>query len=207
MSITRQPAGRGGAKALRELRDKQRREGLQAVLTACNTLIHDGTRPSIVTVANASGMSTSSMNRERYKSVIRSGRMRYDCVASGMSFDEALALIGESAVQPDREDAEGGDADDARVMDPAALSVKLERLTSDLTRRDEQLYYTLGLVESLRATLRWHRATLADMVIKLDAVNDEPIEARKPQKWREDMLSVPFDPGDLSDDDDDNDDD
>lgn len=198
MTISRQPAGRGGPASLLTGRNDQKTSNSSAVLDACNELILSGTRPSINLVAERSGLSITTVNRPRYKAYLRSARMRHDLVASGRTFDEALAIIGETAELPVDDRPEGCDQADRQA------ARKIARLTAELERRDEQLYYTLGLVDGFRRKLRWHRETLRDLTIKLDALTSEPIPARKPRKWQEDMASSPF--GEVGEDDDEDDD-
>lgn len=193
MTVSRQPAGRGGPASLTALRANQKADNSAAVLDACNDLIRAGARPSINSVAERSGLSVTTVNRPRYKAYVRSGRMRFDLIASGRSFEEALALIGENVTV--EKDPPGNETADA------ALIAKIARLTAELERRDEQLYYALGLIGGLRRTLKWHRAKLIEFTTKLEAFSNEPSAPRKPRKWREDMVSPPF--GEVEDDDED----
>lgn len=196
--ITRQPVGPGGPDSLRSLRNDEVDAGTSGVRAACRTMILEGKRPSIQKVSALSGLSTTSINRERYKGIVRAGRACFDLVAQGMPYPDAVAVVGEYMEQPEKTPN--------AVADPVvgALLVKVSRLEAEVARRDGQLYHTLGIVTGLRAGLRWHRARLRELGMEVEALTHAPLPPRTPMVWTEDMANEAA--GAFFDDEDDDDD-
>lgn len=193
-------AGLGQPQCLRSVCDDKIESTTKAVRSACRSLIEAQTRPSIAKVAELSCRHMSTVNREPYKSILDLERRRYVLVAAGMALESALALSDEDLREPAQSTAPVAPADPVL----AAALVKMARLEARLARRDVQLYDALGLVQSLRATVRWHRIERSALLTKLAALANEPLPPRRARKWREDFDCTPTIG---SDDDDDNDDD
>ncbi len=199
MTAVVQPAGPGGPASLRPLRNAELANGISAVKEACRDLIRGGVRPSITKVAEASGLSVSSINREPYKGMLRAARASFELVAQGRSYEEAIAAIGDTVEKEQTPEHPGTDTV------TLALIARIRRLEAEVSRRDEQLYHTLGIVSQLRVTLRWHRKTLRDLNMQIEGLATSPLPARSPRVWQEDLENAAV--GEVYDDFDDEDED
>jgi hypothetical protein len=198
--ITRQPAGPGGPKSLMKASGDKLAQYAASVRGACRELIVEGIKPSITKVAKLSGRSISTINREPYTGILRAGRACYDLVSTGVGYAEAVALVGEYLPRKNCNDQDQADvaASSATVQ---SLRKKVARLEAEVERRDNQLYYTLGLVSDLRRRLRWHRSKLRDVNLQIEALTATPLPARTPRVWQEDLANIAV--SDLFDDDED----
>jgi xanthine/CO dehydrogenase XdhC/CoxF family maturation factor len=161
-------------------------------MEACDILLAEGRQPTISQVVALSGYSASTVNRARYRSLVRAARACFGLVEGGMSLEEARAVVGESMPlvdgSSDREPSgrDGrGIAEEGGTM--AVMLHKIAKLTAEVERRDEQLYHALAVVRGLRETLQWHRARTAELERQLDGLSNVPLPARVPKRWNDDM--------------------
>jgi len=188
---TRLPAGPGGPVSLRPMRLAQVDTTSMAIVEACDHLLSEGSRPTISQVVAISGYSTSTVNRERYRSLLRAARACFDLMTSGMALEEARAIVGRSMPPAADVLADGTKSQEIDDLVPQevvqALAKKLEKLTAALERRDQQLEDALAAVASLRGTVAWHRARTAELQRQIDALSTDPLPARKPKRWSDDL--------------------
>lgn len=187
----RLPAGPGGPASLRSTRAAQIDATSTAIIEACDHLLSEGSRPTISQVVAVSRYSASTVNRERYRSLVRAARACFDLMESGMALTEARAIVGRS--MPPAVEAAAGGTEPEEVADlvprevALALMKKVERLTAELERRDRQLEDTLAAVASLRTTVAWHRTRTAELQRQIEALSNAPLPARKPKRWSDDL--------------------
>lgn len=177
---TRQAAGPGGPKCLRRLRDDEIQRSTAAIRSACDQLIAEGVRPSIATVVMRSGYSQSTVNRERYKSVLRAGRACFDLLSTGMSHDDAKALAGDSLSASGEAALKGAEERADESVDEGNVEVD---------RRDEQLAHAIRIIRRLRTTLQWHRRQSRDLKLQLQALSEAPLPSRPARRWTEDLAA------------------
>lgn len=177
---TRQAAGPGGPRCLRRRRDDEILKSTTAIRRACDKLIAEGIRPSIATVVTRSGCSRSTVNRERYRSMLRAGRACFDLMSTGMSHDDARALVGDSLSANAEAALKGADERADENIDEADVEVD---------RRDEQLAHALRIIRRLRTTLQWHRRRSRDLNLQLQALSEGPLPSRPARRWTEDLAA------------------
>lgn len=206
--MRREASGPGGPRSLRALRSSQVLENTATVQNACDALLRQAVCPSIAKVTITAGLSTSTINRPHYKSIVRRAKRQYALMLTGLSVEEAAEQVDTvdldhcviDAPFPAFDYGQVPAAEPTHARELQTLLTRLESLTAEVARRDEQLYNALSTNHALRSTLRWHRENSAKLKSQIEALTSEPLPERSRKKWSDELAASPFDDDDDDDD-------